>query len=156
MSGATAVVLVIRGDQFACLWAGDSRCYILRDGKLYRLSLDHTVVREMLDRGMLSPENSADHPMRHVLSRVVGGEPNVDIDAVVDEWRRDDVFLLCSDGLTGLVEDNDIEAALGSASPQEASQRLLDLTLERGAPDNVTILVIRGEEATALRLEPAQ
>lgn len=150
--GSTVVALYLSGRQFACLWAGDSRIYLLRDGALLQLTRDHTQVQEMVDRGLLSPAEAKHHPMSHVLSRAVGVEETLQLDAISDEAAPRDVFLLCSDGLTGLVPDDEIAATLSGLPVNAACNRLLELVLDRGAPDNVTIVAVSCEEKTALVL----
>ncbi|HEY4031375.1 MAG TPA: protein phosphatase 2C domain-containing protein [Caulobacteraceae bacterium] len=153
--GSTVVALHMRGDRFVCLWAGDSRIYLLRDGVLHRMSRDHTQVEDLVERGLLSREEAAHHPMSHVLSRAVGVEEVVDLDAVSDVAMPRDVFLLCSDGLTGLVTEDEIGGRLASLPADVACQHLLDLVLARGAPDNVTMVAVACEETTTLTLAPA-
>jgi serine/threonine protein phosphatase PrpC len=153
--GSTVVALYLNGDRFVCLWAGDSRVYLLRDGVLHRMSRDHTQVEDLVERGLITPEEAAHHPMSHVLSRAVGVEEVVNLDAVSDVALPRDVFLLCSDGLTGLVSEDEICERLSSYPAPAACDRLLELVLERGAPDNVTMVAVACEEVTNLTLAPA-
>ena len=150
--GSTVVALLIRGVRFAVFWAGDSRAYLHRNGALVRLTSDHTQVQEMVDQGYLSPEEAVSHPMSHVLSRAVGVEGELRLDAIADAAACDDVFLLCSDGLYGVVSDAEIASALATHTPADASQGLVELCLSRGAPDNVTVVVVKCQEPTLLRL----
>jgi serine/threonine protein phosphatase PrpC len=150
--GSTVVALHVQGRRFAILWVGDSRAYVLRDGILHLLSRDHTQIQEMLDRGLLSPAEAENHPMGHVLARAVGVTPQVEVDVIQDEVEPGDTFLLCSDGLHGCVPHERI-AELAALHPVEAVARgLVDLTVEHGAPDNVTVVAIRFSEATLLAL----
>jgi len=153
--GSTVVALYLADRRFACLWAGDSRIYLLRDGALHQLTRDHTQVQEMVDRGLLSAAEAKHHPMSHVLSRAVGVQETLELDAISDEAAARDVFLLCSDGLTGLVPDDEIAGTLSSLSVNAACNRLLEMVLDRGAPDNVTIVAVSCEEKTALVLPAA-
>jgi len=148
--GSTAVALYLCGDQFACVWAGDSRIYLLRAGQLYLITRDHTQVQEMVDRGILTPEEAVNHPMSHVLSRAVGVQGELQLEATADQALPRDVFLLCSDGLTGVVSEPEIADRLSHFNGDAACGRLLDLVLSRGAPDNVTMIAVACEEATAL------
>ena len=151
--GSTVVTLFVRGDRFALLWVGDSRAYLLRRGELHPLSRDHSQVQEMVDRGLISPEQARTHPRGHVLARAVGVAERLEIDAFVDTVVSGDMFLLCSDGLTGLIEDAELAVVLGAgAGRQVAVERLVALALERGAPDNVTVLIVTAQEGTALSL----
>jgi serine/threonine protein phosphatase PrpC len=153
--GSTVVALLIEAQRFAVLWAGDCRAYLLRRGALHQLSHDHTQVQDMVDRGLLSAAEAVGHPMGHVVSRAVGVEPSVEVDGIVDTAEVGDVFLLCCDGLHGVVGDGEIAAVLGDLRPAPACDRLLALALERGAPDNVTLVVIACDQAT-LQSKPAK
>lgn len=144
--GSTVVIMLLIGARFAVLWAGDSRAYLSRGGALVQLTHDHTYVQDMMKVGEISAEEARSHPRRHVLSRAVGAEAEFALDAVEDEALPRDVFLLCSDGLTGNVSDAEIEERLVRFPPETAARRLLDLALSRGAPDNVTIVVLRCDE----------
>ena len=149
--GSTFVALVIRDDEFAVLWAGDSRAYVYRDGQLVHLTQDHTQVQAMLDRGLLTPEEALEHPMRHVLARAVGVEEVLQIDAIRDMVEPRDLFLLCSDGLHGLVSDDRIAAILAQ-SGSAAAEDLIAECLAGGAPDNVTVTLVAAYEPTLLVL----
>jgi serine/threonine protein phosphatase PrpC len=153
--GSTVVALHIAGDRFAAVWAGDSRIYLLRAGELHRLTRDHTQVQELVDRQLMSPEEAEHHPMSHVLSRAVGVQSELELDVVSDEVEPRDIYLLCSDGLTGLVSDAEIAERLGTLSLEAACRRMTELVLARGAPDNVTMIAVACEEMTALAFAPA-
>lgn len=153
--GSTVVVLMADGSDFACAWVGDSRIYRLRDRRLEQITRDHTQVQDMLDRGMITEPEAENHPMSHVLSRAVGVEAPLRVDRVGGELRTPDIFLLCSDGLSGLVSPAEIEAHLLASDPATAARALLELTLSRNAPDNVTIITVACEEMTALTLPGA-
>ncbi len=149
--GSTVVALLVRDRRFAVLWVGDSRAYLLRAGRLHQLTRDHTQVQELVDRGLLTPDEARTHSRGHVLSRAVGVSERLQVDAVTDEVEPGDVFLLCSDGLTGPVADAEIAALLGDGLGRQATvDRLVALTLERGAPDNVTAVLVSAQEATLL------
>lgn len=148
--GSTAVVLHIADGRFACVWAGDSRIYLMRAGELHRLTRDHTQVQEMVDRGLLTAAEAVNHPMGHVLSRAVGVQEELELEAVSDRVEPKDVFLLCSDGLSGFVSEIEIAERLGAFGGEVACHRLLELVLSRGAPDNVTMIAVASEETTVL------
>jgi serine/threonine protein phosphatase Stp1 len=133
--------------RFAAFWAGDSRIYLKRNEHLVRLTRDHTHVQDLLARGALTEEEAANHPMGHVLVRVVGVEANLKLEAVTGAAQRRDRFLLCSDGLTGVVRDEEIGDAMIDSDPQRTAQILLELALSRGAPDNTTVVAVVCEEA---------
>jgi serine/threonine protein phosphatase Stp1 len=148
--GSTLVMLVIEDKKYAVLWAGDSRAYLMRDGRLERLSRDHTQVQEMVARGLMTPEQAKGHPMGHVLSRAVGVQKEVEVDRAEGEIQPGDIFLLCSDGLHGVMGDEAIAAHFAREAPDAALDKLIDLTLEKGAPDNVTGIAIWISEPTLL------
>jgi serine/threonine protein phosphatase PrpC len=150
--GSTIAALFIRDRRFAVLWVGDSRVYLARGDELYRLTHDHTQVQEMIDRGLLQPEEAASHPRGHVLARAVGVSETLDVDGIVDEIEPGDLFLLCSDGLTGPVGDDELAGLLSAGEARQTLDRLIALTLERGAPDNVTAILVRARETTLLSL----
>lgn len=150
--GSTVVAIVLRDRRFGILWAGDSRAYILRNGMLLRLTRDHTQVQEMVDKGLLPPEAAKDHPMINALSRAVGVTPELELDGVVDEVEPGDVFMLCSDGLHGVVEEDEIARFLNPALSRADPATMIALCLDRGAPDNVTIVTIAANEPTLLKL----
>lgn len=154
--GSTVVALFVQERRFAILWVGDSRAYLVRHSQIHQLSRDHTQVQEMIDRGLLSEADAADHPMSHVLARAVGVRDEVEVDVIQDDIEPGDIFLLCSDGLTGQVEDFEIGEMLNLNEPEPATRKLVDLTLDRGAPDNVTIIAVAVHEPTLLSfVEPA-
>jgi len=148
--GTTVVALVVRERRWLVLWVGDSRAYRLRDGAFIRLSRDHSQVQEMVDRGLLAPGQAAGHPMSHILSRAVGVRGPLEIDRADGEVKPGDVFLLCSDGLHGYVDEAEIGRVLGRGSPERALDELVALTLKAGAPDNVTAIAVWASEPTLL------
>ena len=152
--GSTVVALVVRGNDFVVLWAGDSRAYLYREGHLIQLTRDHTQVEAMLERGLLTPEEAEDHPMKHVLARAVGVQESLEIDAICDAIESRDIFLLCSDGLHGVIDDAEIAAIL-AAHGHAAGDALVAACLERGAPDNVTVTLVAANEPTLLALNGA-
>jgi protein phosphatase len=141
--GSTVVVLLIYERFYACLWSGDSRIYRVRGGEIHQLSRDHTELQELLDSGALTQEQAENWPRRNVITRAVGvhDDPEIEIDQGVLE--PGDVFVLCSDGLTGHVSDAEILSLTTAADAQAACDALVKLTLERGATDNVTVVVVR-------------
>ncbi|QMW24490.1 serine/threonine-protein phosphatase [Sandaracinobacteroides saxicola] len=153
--GTTAVMLHLEAGHVLCLWVGDSRIYRFRRGGLVQITRDHSVVQELIDRGSLTPEEAESHPMAHVLSRAVGTEATLRYDVVNDAVMPGDTYLLCSDGLTKVVPEDVIARLLRLPSVNAAADRLVAETLQRGAPDNVTVVVVSVEEATEVtRLEP--
>jgi serine/threonine protein phosphatase PrpC len=142
MFGSTIVALLTHQDFYICLWAGDSRAYLLRNNKLKRITTDHSVVQEMIDSGKLSPEQARTHLRANVITRAVGVSDELDLDMQHGRLQAGDIFLLCSDGLTGMVEDEEIQTVLRASAPDVASDWLLDTVFDRGAKDNVTFILI--------------
>jgi serine/threonine protein phosphatase PrpC len=145
--GSTVVALLFAESRFAAFWAGDSRIYLKRGEHLVQLTRDHTHVQDLLARGAVTPEEASNHPMGHVLVRVVGVERDLKLEAVTGAVQRRDRFILCSDGLTGVVKDAEIAEAMDGADPEQLSKTLLDLALSRGAPDNTTVVAVVCEES---------
>jgi serine/threonine protein phosphatase PrpC/membrane protease YdiL (CAAX protease family) len=148
--GSTVAALLLQGARYMVFWAGDSRCYLLRDGVIRRLTTDHSQVQALVSAGRLKPEEAENHPMAHVLSRAVGAQAQLQFETVTDEGRAGDVFLLCSDGLTRVVPDPEIAALLSGQPPASAAEQMVALCLERGAPDNVSVVVVRCDEPPPL------
>jgi protein phosphatase len=141
--GSTFAALLAMDGRFACLWAGDSRIYLVRNGSIFQVSKDHTEVQELLDRGMISAEEARTWPRRNVITHAVGVSDELEIDFQQGELMAGDVFVLGTDGLTAHVSDAEIEAAARSATPRAACQNLLDMVLARGGTDNVTIVLVK-------------
>lgn len=146
--GTTAVLLHLAGPQLLCMWVGDSRAYRFRKGGLTQISRDHSVVQELIDRGVIDPAEAERHPMAHVLSRAVGTEADLRIDMVQDTALPGDQYLLCSDGLTKVVPEEVIARLMRMPAVNAVAERLVAETLASGAPDNVTVVVISVEEVT--------
>lgn len=141
--GSTVVAIMVYEKEFACVWSGDSRAYRLRDGQLRQISRDHTEAQELLDRGVITPEEAANWPRKNVITRAVGVGAHISYDVISGALKDGDQFLLCSDGLTGHVADEEIQEALLNLSPQAACDQLIETTLDRGATDNVTLVTVR-------------
>jgi serine/threonine protein phosphatase PrpC len=140
--GSTVVVLVALRRHCACLWAGDSRAYRLRDGVMQMVSRDHSQVEEMVEEGLLLREDAESHPAANVITRAVGADETLYLDIELQELRDGDRYLLCSDGLYKEISEADIAAQLQQGSCQDVCDQLLQQVLERGARDNVTIVTI--------------
>ncbi|HXF37986.1 MAG TPA: Stp1/IreP family PP2C-type Ser/Thr phosphatase, partial [Actinomycetota bacterium] len=144
--GTTLTAAVLEGDRLRLAHVGDSRAYLLRDGRLRRLTEDHTLVHRMVTRGQLTEEEAAEHPYRSVLTRALGTEPDVAVDEAVVEVRAGDRLLLCTDGLTGMLPESRVAEILRSVrDPQEAADRLVDEANEAGGLDNITVIVLEVE-----------
>jgi serine/threonine protein phosphatase PrpC len=139
--GTTLTALLIRDNRIALLHVGDSRCYRLRGSTLEQLSNDHTVIQELLDQGAISQAEAADHPQRSMLTQALRGDGDVTPVLQMYEVKKGDRYLLCSDGLSGVLTDKEIKVGLKKSDKDEAVKFLNDATYINGAPDNVTILI---------------
>ena len=139
--GTTVTGVYWLGLRIAVVHVGDSRAYLLRDGELAQLTHDHTYVQSLVDAGRITEEEASIHPRRSLMLRALDGLHPVEADLSVREVRPGDRLMLCSDGLSGVMSADEISAALGEGDPTGAVTRLVDLALERGAPDNVTVVV---------------
>lgn len=146
--GSTVVVLVSDGIRAACLWAGDSRAYRLRDGRLAQLTEDHSRVQELVANGLISAEAAREHPQGNVVTRAVGAADRLDLAVVEFAVEPRDAFLLCSDGLTGELTDAEIESLAADGDCQRSADALIDATLARPAKDNVSVVVTRLHDDT--------
>lgn len=151
--GSTVVALLVRDHCFAALWVGDSRAYVLREGLLHPLTRDHSQVQEMVDRGLISEDAARHHPRGHVLARAVGVGARLAVDVVSDEVQEGDVFLLCSDGLTGTVDEAEIGRLMAMPDRQKGLDALIAAALAGGAPDNVTAILVTVQETTRAALD---
>ena len=143
MMGSTVVLLAVRDARGTCLWAGDSRLYRLRDGALDSLSRDHSYVQDLQDSGLLSEADARVHPRANIVTRAIGVEAQLELSVVDLLIAPGDSYLLCSDGLNKTVEDHEIRDVLSHAEPDEIARSLVHLGLNRGAPDNITTLVVK-------------
>jgi serine/threonine protein phosphatase PrpC len=141
--GSTVVALAIGDDGYSCLWAGDSRAYLLRDGSLRQLTRDHSLVQQLVDSGDLDPEAAASHPNANIITRAVGSAPGIELDSIEGDIRAGDQFLLASDGLTRLLREDELAAAQGAVDLEVLADRWVEVALERGAPDNLTFVLVR-------------
>lgn len=156
--GTTGVAMLFQPDGSAWVaHVGDSRAYRLRDGSLEQLTPDHSLVAELERRGMITAEEAQVHPRRNEVLRSIGVEPEVEVDVAQVDARAGDQYLLCSDGLSGVVGDEEIAAELLRAPPEVAARRLVDTANERGGPDNITVQIARvpDPEARARQEESA-
>lgn len=149
--GSTAVALVIRGRQFAIAWVGDSRAYLLRAGRLYRLSRDHSQVQELIDHGVIDEAAATTHPLRNVLTRAVGVARPLVMDSMTDTLLDDDLLLLCSDGLYGVIGEQEMEATLSSQPFERAAATMFERCHALGAPDNITVIGVSTSEVTLVQ-----
>jgi serine/threonine protein phosphatase PrpC len=150
--GSTVAILLISEDHYACLWAGDSRLYHVRRETIRQVSRDHTEVEEMLARGAVTAEEAKNWP-NNVITRALGVQDNPELEIVTGAFEDCDIFVLCSDGLTKHVADQEIRDCVSTQDAQTSSNALVDLAVERGGLDNVTVVVVRPQKQQS-RKEP--
>ena len=139
---STIVVLIARGEHYACLWAGDSRAYLLRGGMLTQVSHDHSFVQELVDAGAITPMEALNHPRANVITRALGAQSEiVNLDKITDRLRSGDRFLLCSDGISKTLTESEIIRLL-SGGDGAAATHMITAALEGQADDNITAVVI--------------
>ncbi|MGY2291440.1 PP2C family protein-serine/threonine phosphatase [Pseudomonas sp. SDO528_S397] len=141
--GSTVVVLLVDGHRGACIWAGDSRCYLWRGQRLYQLSKDHSLQQQLIDEQKMSLAEAKAHPAAHALTRAVGAAEQLTLDVLEFEVYPGDAFLLCSDGLYHGLGSDALGSALSLTAPHVALERLFDGALRGSARDNLTAVVIR-------------
>jgi serine/threonine protein phosphatase PrpC len=141
--GTTVVGLAIADGEFRCFWMGDSRGYHMRGADLRRVTRDHSLVQDLVDAGMLRPEDADTHENANLITRAVGAAENVLVDMVKGEARPGDQFLLASDGLTRVVSDHELAEQLGRTDLGSVADDLIETVLARGAPDNVSLIITR-------------
>jgi len=141
--GSTVVSFFVREKVGVCLWAGDSRLYRYRNQTLEQVSDDHSQVNEMLSRGMISEQEAQNHPASNVITRAVGASETLYIDVTLVELQADDIYLLCSDGLYGAIDESEIARLLAGGDVEAATHHLIDRSLQAGARDNVTVIAVK-------------
>ncbi len=146
---AAAIVRVADGvveyDALYYVHVGDTRLYLIRDGQITRVTRDHSYVGRLVESGMISPEEAETHPQRNILTAALGTNPDLVMDAPEhpEPLRPEDVLLICTDGLWGLVRDAEILDAVENKSAEQAGRKLIALARERGGPDNITVEILR-------------
>lgn len=147
--GTTATAALLESGILYLVHVGDSRAYLIRGGRIIQVTEDHSVVAEMVRRGTLSADAAENHPARHVITRALGVDAEVQIDALRVDLEPGDVVLLCTDGLSGPVDDGEILVAVEEATAlQDAAEALVRMANEAGGPDNVTVVLARVDAVT--------
>jgi serine/threonine protein phosphatase PrpC len=144
--GTTLTAAKLHGSEVSLAHVGDSRAYRLRDGTLEQLTNDHSLVAELERSGQITPEAAEHHPQRSIITRALGPEPDVEVDTYTLQGREGDVFLLCSDGLTGMISDEEVASILrGAGRLEEAAAALVRAANQSGGKDNITVVLFRLE-----------
>ncbi len=148
--GTTLVALLEHGDSVHLANVGDSRAYLLRHGELSQVTVDHSLVQELVDEGRLRPEEAGRHPQRSIITRALGVDADVEVDLFTYKLQQGDRLLLCTDGLSGVVDETRIRnVLLRVPDPQHAAEQLVEMANESGGPDNITAIVLDTEDRTA-------
>jgi serine/threonine protein phosphatase PrpC len=145
--GTTLTALNISGNSVGLLHIGDSRCYRYRDKKLEQLSIDHTVMQELLDQGRLSPDEVASHPQRSLLTQALMGDSGITPILINFQIKKGDKYLLCSDGLTNVLSNYEITKIIEANSDEQVVPALITEVKQKGAPDNITIIWAQASES---------
>lgn len=145
--GCTAELLTFLGQKFLLGHVGDSRTYLLRQGKLKQLTKDHSLIQEQIDQGLLTVEEAKRHNLRHVIIRAVGVENDLPVDLIKGKIFLDDLFIICSDGLSDLVEDKLIQDTLSNSfiDLEQKGEKLISLAKAAGGHDNITVILCQVE-----------
>lgn len=143
--GTTMIVALVHDGVCSLASVGDSRAYLYRDGALQQLTRDHSKVQEMVEKGILTPQEANDHPQKNIITRAVGIETQVMVDVQQLPLQTGDILLLCTDGLTNMLDNAIIEGILRSATFYDSAGRLVSQVLQRGAPDNTTVVLLQVE-----------
>ncbi|MCW8899571.1 MAG: protein phosphatase 2C domain-containing protein [Gammaproteobacteria bacterium] len=146
--GSTVISLLIKGQVGVCLWAGDSRLYLLRNNQLQQISRDHSHVQELIDQGTITKEEALNHPDGNVITRAIGTSNELYVDIKAFNVQVGDTFLLCSDGLYNAVDEIDIEHHMRSHDTDNAVKQMIVTALENGAADNVSIVLVKSVSET--------
>ena len=153
--GTTVAVLLIFDAFYAGVWSGDSRIYRIRQHQIEQVSVDHTEVQELISEGKLTADEARAWPRRNVITRAIGVYDDPELEIKDGTLEPGDIFVICSDGLTAHVEDDEILALASAHRPQQACDLLIALTLDRGAVDNVTVVAVRFDPAAPVAMPPA-
>lgn len=145
--GTTVVAATFFDDQMIVANIGDSRAYLQRDGQFVQLTEDHSLVNELVKKGEITEQEAKNHPQKNIITRTLGISPDADIDAKLYQLQPNDQILLCTDGLSNVVSDDQIKAVLSqSISTKEKCQTLIQMANDAGAPDNVTVLIAKNSQ----------
>ena len=141
--GTTLTAAIINGDKLYISHVGDSRLYLIREKSLQLLTSDHSLVTELVNTGQISSDEAKNHPQKHMLTRALGTCPIVEIDCQEIEIKPDDLLIFCTDGLSNLVSDKSMTQITKNKSIEESSYQLLNMALESGGHDNITVVLVK-------------
>lgn len=144
--GTTVTAIQLDHDSVNIAHVGDSRLYMLRDGELSQVTNDHSWVQEQVDAGLLTEEEAKTHPLKNIITRSMGHDRDLLVDLLKEEYRPNDVYFMCSDGLSNMVEDDIVHKVLLENEPEPAAKELIRLALEAGGVDNITVVIVKIKE----------
>ncbi len=143
--GTTLTMALIDGKMLTAAHVGDSRLYLVRAGEIRQLTEDHSYIGELLKNGTLTMEEAENHPRKNVITRAIGSSPEILVDIINQEIREDDIFVLCTDGLTNMICENEIYEIVRDNEPETACKKLIEAANRQGGDDNITVIVIKCE-----------
>ncbi len=144
--GTTTVVALFSSPKLYIANVGDSRAYLIREGRIRQITEDHSLVSEQVKAGMISQQDARGHKLKNIITRSVGYQEEVDIDVIAHDVKAGDRYLLCSDGLSNLVEDREIEETVDKFELQEACEKLVNSANSRGGDDNITVVLLQVDD----------
>jgi serine/threonine protein phosphatase PrpC len=141
--GTTSTIILFMGDKAYIAHVGDSRCYCVRKGKIQQITEDHSLVHEQLKSGLITEEEARTHQLKNIITRSVGVQEEVEVDTIVWKVQAGDGYLLCSDGLSNMVSDQEMEEVVAKSDPEEAGRALVEMANQHGGDDNITLIVLK-------------
>lgn len=142
--GTTIVAVIVKNGEACIAHVGDSRAYKISDGRIQLITKDHSLVQEMLDMGQITQSEFENHPRKNIITRAMGVEEKIEIEFNTVEFRSDDVLLLCTDGLSGLVEQKDLLEIYNNSDFSTLSDKYIEAANDNGGVDNITVVVMKG------------
>lgn len=143
--GTTLTAAVINENTITAAHVGDSRLYLIRNGKMTQLTEDHSYIGELVKNGSLTREEAEHHPGKNIITRAIGSSPDLEVDILSREIEKNDIFLLCTDGLTNMLEEAEIYDVIARREPETACSELIEAARAKGGEDNITVIVIKCE-----------
>ena len=143
--GTTLTAAVVNGKTITVAHVGDSRLYLIRNGKMLQLTEDHSYIGELVKNGSLTREEAEHHPGKNIITRAIGSSPDLEVDTLTREIEKKDIFLLCTDGLTNMLEEDEIYDVIVRYEPEKACSELIETAKTKGGEDNITVIVIKCE-----------
>jgi protein phosphatase len=141
--GTTLTMAVITGSTLTAAHVGDSRLYLIRNGVIRQLTDDHSYIGELVRQGKLTREEAEKHPRKNIITRAIGSCPELEVDIISHRIEADDIYVLCTDGLTNMVSESEIVEIVSGSEPETACARLIEAANRQGGEDNITVIVIK-------------